>query len=126
MSFSFKAMWQYKCPRCRVGNIFVKPMKISDPLNMPNACSHCGQKTTPEPGFYYGAMFISYIIMSWFILLPTLGLVFYFDWSVEGAMVFAVALMAVCYLRFARGSRSLYFHMMVKYDPEANDEIKPL
>jgi len=107
MSFSLKSMWQYKCPRCRQGDIFIKPMKLSDPLNMPLQCSHCGQKTSPEPGFYYGAMFLSYIIMSWFVLLPTLGLVFYFGWSVEGAMVFAIALTAVCYLRFARGSRSL-------------------
>jgi uncharacterized protein (DUF983 family) len=119
MGFSFKAMWNYKCPRCRQGDIFVKPLVLTNPLDMPKNCAVCGQATEPEPGFYYGAMFLSYILGSWYILLPTLLLVFYFKWSVEAAMGAAIALGVVSYLRILRGSRSLYFHMMVSYDPEA-------
>lgn len=126
MSFSFKSMWKYKCPRCRQGDLFIKPLKLSDPLAMPKQCQHCGQKTEPEPGFYFGAMYISYIFMSGFILVPTLLLVFLLGWSVEGAMVFAIALMAVSYFRFARGARAFYIHMVIKFDPEASDPIRPV
>ena len=123
MAFSFKSMWSYQCPKCRHGSIFSKPFQLSKPLEMPKKCEYCDQVTTPEPGFYYGAMFLSYILSSWFVLIPTLILVFYFKWSVGGAMVFAIALTAVTYLKFLRGSRSLWLHMMVKHDPKVEQAV---
>lgn len=91
---------------------------------MPKACDKCGQLTEPEPGFYYGAMFLSYILSSWFLLLPTLLLVFYFKWSVSAAIFFTIFLGALSYVRFLRGSRSLWLHIMVKYDPEIAAKVK--
>lgn len=113
MGFSFKKMWQYKCPSCGEGDMFKKPLKLSNPIDMYETCTHCGQKFEPEPGFYYGAMFLSYILSGWFFLLPTLFLIFVFKWSVEAAMVFAILLAIVTYVRFARGSRALWLHLMV-------------
>ncbi len=114
-----KAMWQYKCPRCRQSSIFSEPFEISKPLEMPERCAHCNQKLEPEPGFYYGAMFVSYILSAWMLLLPTLLLVFYFKWSVVGAISFTIFLAALVYIRLLRGSRSLWLHLNVKYDPPA-------
>ncbi len=116
MGFSFRAMWQNKCPRCREGDIFIKPLNLSKPLDMPHSCSNCGQLTEPEPGFYYGAMFLSYIIGSWLVLLPTLFLVFYLGMNVEKAMLVAIIWGLIMYLKLMRGSRSLWLHMMVKYN----------
>ncbi len=116
MALSIKAMWNYKCPRCRVGDLFRSPLQISKPLDMYKQCSHCQQKYEPEPGYYYGAMFVSYIFLSWYILLPTLALVFYFGWSVEQAMVFAIALTVISYLIIVRASRSLWIHIMIPYN----------
>lgn len=123
MGFSFKSMWAYKCPRCRTGKIFTEPFRMSNPLDMPKKCQYCGQVTEPEPGFYYGAMFLSYILNSWFILIPTLILVFYFKWSVGGAMALAIAICALTFFRLARGSRSLWLHIMVKHDPMIEAEV---
>ena len=117
MGMSFKAIWNYKCPRCRKGNMFVKPMVLTDPLNMNERCEVCNQNFEPEPGYYFGAMFLSYIISGWLILMPTLLLVFYFKWSVNAAMLFAIGLGAICYLKLLRGSRALWLHFNVKYDP---------
>lgn len=117
MGLSFKHMWNNKCPRCREGDIFVKPLNLKAPLDMPKNCKVCGQPTEPEPGFYYGAMFLSYIIGGWAVLLPTLLLVFYFKWSVGAAMTFAVFFALFIYLKLLRGARSLWLHMTVKYDP---------
>ena len=119
MGLSVRAMWQYKCPRCRDENVrlFKQPFEISKPLDMESHCAHCGQNFEPEPGFYYGAMFLSYIISS-FILLPiALILVFYFDWSDFAAMGFVILLGAVMFFRVMRVSRSLWIHLMVKYNP---------
>jgi len=123
MAFSFKAMWKYKCPRCRQGDIFTKPFNIKKPLSMPERCEFCNQKTEPEPGFYFGAMFISYIASAWFLILPTLFFVFYMGWTVELAMAVTIGIGALSYLRFLRGSRSLWLHMMVKHNPDIESKV---
>jgi len=111
-------MWNYKCPRCRKGDMYKEPFQLSNPLDMNEHCSNCGQEFIPEPGFYFGAMFLSYIFSAWFLLLPTLLLVFYYDWSVNAAMGITLLLAALIYLRVLRGSRALWLHLMVKYDKE--------
>lgn len=73
----------------------------------------------PEPGFYYGAMFISYIFSAWYFLIPTLILVFYFEWSVNSAMAFVIFMGLLSYCRVIRASRSLWIHINVKHDPVA-------
>ena len=123
MGFSFKHAWNYKCPKCHQGDIFVQPFDIAKPVNMPDACAKCGQRTMPEPGFYYGAMFISYIFSGWFLLLPALLLVFYFKWSLGGAMALVIFVGAVCYLRILRTARSIWFHFIVKHNPKVEQQV---
>lgn len=69
------ALWKGKCPHCRQGNVFTYPSgKISRFSVMNPLCPHCGASFIPEPGFYFGAMFISYafnvaiFVACWFIL----------------------------------------------------------
>jgi len=126
MGFSLRAMWEYKCPKCRQTKIFTEPFDLSKPLDMPKRCAVCDQKFEPEPGFYFGAMFISYILSSWILLLPTLLLVFYFKWGVGSAIAFAIFLAALLYFRMLRGARSLWLHINVKHDPslEASEPLK--
>jgi len=116
---NFTAMWNNKCPRCRKGNIFVKPLDVLNPLEMPEKCTMCGQATEPEPGFYYGAMFISYAIASFILLPTTLILLFHFKLSLTTTFIIMGIIMVVMFLKLLRGSRSLYFHLMVKYDKDA-------
>jgi len=118
MGLSLKAVWNYQCPRCRKANMFVEPFDIGNPLDMHKRCPKCDEDFEPEPGFYYGAMFVSYILSAWFLLLPTLLLVLYFKWSVGSAMMVALLLAAVSYFKFLRGSRALWLHAHVKYDPK--------
>lgn len=112
------SIWHYYCPRCRRAPLFVKPFDISNPLDMYHKCAHCEQRFEPEPGYYFGAMFISYLLSS-FILLPlALLLTFYFKWSVNGTMVFIIFLGAIMFLKILRISRSLWIHIMVTYRPD--------
>jgi len=119
MSFSFKAMWQNKCPRCRKGDIFIKPLDVLNPLDMPEKCTMCGQATEPEPGFYYGAMFLSYGIASLVLLPSTLLMLFYFKLSLTVTFAIMGIMVVVGFFKLLRGSRSLYFHLVVRYDEEA-------
>jgi uncharacterized protein (DUF983 family) len=51
-----------KCPRCHEGNMFkysvlTKPAKF---MEMNTVCPICSLNLEQEPGYYYGAMFVSY------------------------------------------------------------------
>ncbi len=58
---NFPALLGGRCPRCHQGKLFSTsgwhPTTFAD---MPPTCPRCGQTFEPEPGFYYGAMFISF------------------------------------------------------------------
>ena len=120
---TLKSMWSYDCPKCRHGKIFTTPFNITKPLDMPEACKVCGQETEPEPGFYYGSMFLSYMVGIWFVLLPALFLVFYCGWSVGNAMIVSIAIEVVIYLWLLRFARSLWLYINVKFDPELHDQL---
>lgn len=107
---------QYRCPRCREGKIFIEPFQIKDPLAMPETCPVCGQKTEPEPGFYYGAMFLSYIVTGFLYLgLIAVGILV-FKLSVTQSFLILLLFVALTYFKTARLARSLWFHLMVKYE----------
>ncbi len=85
---------------------------------MNESCEHCGQKFEPEPGFYYGAMFISYILSGWIFVGTALLLVFASGWSIEAAMGIVIVIAVVTFFKLLRLSRSLWIHLIVKYDPD--------
>jgi uncharacterized protein (DUF983 family) len=91
-----RAVLHGKCPRCGEGDIFVYPLaKISRFSVMHVNCEKCGAPFEPEPGFYYGSLFVSYAFNV--AIMAILWLVLYFtinpaDW------VYGVALVAVSIL----------------------------
>ena len=64
------------------------------PFDMYLNCPKCGQKYFPTPGFYYGAMFISYIMTGWFSVLTMLGLHWWFGMSFNRAFIVLLAVIA--------------------------------
>ena len=113
------SVFRYTCPKCRSYKMFTRPFNIKDPLKMHERCGVCNQRFTPEPGFYFGAMFLSYILSGWILLLTALALVFYFGWTVENAMIVVIAVGVLGYFKLLRFSRSLYIHIVVGYDKDA-------
>lgn len=50
-----------KCPRCREAGMFPEGTLYSTKFaDMHENCPACGQSFEPEPGFYYGAMYVSF------------------------------------------------------------------
>ena len=49
-----------KCPRCRSGKMFTHPIYSTKFSSMYSNCPVCGQDFEIEPGFYWGAMYVSY------------------------------------------------------------------
>ena len=113
----FQSITNLKCPRCRTGNLFfTSTMSFQKPFDMPERCQHCKLLYSPEPGFFYGAMFISYGIWGWFSILFCLALVFYFQYSVNATFAILLLISAASFLWLFRISRSLWIHFNVKFD----------
>lgn len=57
-----KSIVQHKCPRCLEGNIFPEknPYILRKTAEMNMRCPECDLNLWPEPGFFYGAMYVSY------------------------------------------------------------------
>ncbi len=107
-----------KCPRCREGNMFEKPIfSFQKTFTMYDNCPHCGQKYSLEPGFYYGAMFISYILSA-FTMFGLFAIVkFGLGMDVVPAFISITIVMLGSLVWFFRISRVIWLHFFVTYAP---------
>ncbi len=120
------SIFHLKCPRCAEGDLFETPtFSFRKPFEMPQHCPKCGQPYFLEPGFYYGAMFISYIWTGWVSLLFVGILIWGFGLGVNAAFALLVLLMAVLYVWIFRVSRAMWLAFNVKYDPRALEHPIP-
>lgn len=55
---------RFKCPHCHEGEFFKSrnPYNFSSMSKTQERCSVCSRKFSLEPGFYYGAMYVSYAL----------------------------------------------------------------
>ena len=109
-------IFNYKCPRCGQGDIYTKPFNLKDPLKMPDKCSVCELPMLPEPGYYYGAMFLSYIVTGWLYLAVIGFCMLVLDLSVEKSFLILIILVGLTYFKTARLARALWLNVMVKFD----------
>jgi uncharacterized protein (DUF983 family) len=115
------AMFGFKCPRCHQGDLFeTSTFSYKKPFEIKEQCEVCQQDFAPEPGYYYGAMFISYIFTGFFCL----GFVMITHWVLDWSMAWSFgALIAVCAIFFVyvfRLARSIYINIDQSYDPSRN------
>lgn len=90
---------------------------------MNERCPHCGLRLEPEPGFYQGAMYVSYGITIAFMVI--IGLLLYFtgdpsEWTYIGTVIGVMILLVPLNYRY---SRILYLHLIggIKYDPSQSN-----
>ena len=98
-----------KCPTCKEGDIFRYPASnLAHFADMNRACPACGISFEPEPGFYFGAMYITYGFNT--IILIVFGVsIYYFLELPEIVYLVLIALLAVVTTPFSfRFSRILW------------------
>ncbi|NNC82885.1 MAG: DUF983 domain-containing protein [Flavobacteriales bacterium] len=64
-----KGHWTYpiihqRCPACHEGDFFVHRhgYRTKEIGKIHDKCPKCGQRYSPEPGFYFGAAYVSYAL----------------------------------------------------------------
>jgi uncharacterized protein (DUF983 family) len=112
-----------KCPKCNEGNIF-KNQHIYGIRNfaaMHDHCPVCKQTTMPEPGFYFGAMYVSYgLTVGLGIILGSPMLLL--DFSAEAVIIAISAAIILLSPLIFRWSRMIWFNMFYHYDPSLNEK----
>ncbi len=115
----------FKCPRCHEGDLFETPtFSFRRPFDMPPKCTNCGQDYMPEPGFYYGAMFIGYIFTGWFCILFVIFFHWVLGWSTLASFALLIAVCLLFFVYFFRLARSIWINITVKFDPRFNSPAK--
>ena len=102
-----------KCPNCKEGKIFSKlgNLLLFKAPKMNDRCKKCDFKFEKEPGFFFGAMFVSYALVAAEMIAS--GIVFgYFVGFSYINVLFAIIIIAVLLstINF-RVSRSIWIHM---------------
>lgn len=113
-----KSTFNLTCPRCQTGGLFeTSSFSFDKPFDMPKYCSYCNQNYWPEPGFYYGAMFIGYIFTGFFCLGFVMIIHWVFGVGLIGSFMALLTVLAVLFVYFFRLARSIWIHLNIKYDP---------
>lgn len=116
-----------KCPRCHEGDMFeTGSWSFVRPFDMLDRCPACDLNYSPEPGYYYGAMFVSYIWTAGFSLIFVAIFHWYLHWSVDMALLMLSIFMAVNFVYTFRISRLMWINLHVKYDSAAVEKRKSI
>lgn len=105
-----------KCPRCRKGDLFTHPLfNLSKMASMPTHCANCGLRYEKEPGYFYGAMYVSYAFSTGIFLVVS-GFLYFFMGD-PSLIVYLTTVPAVALILFPinyRYSRVLFLYMVWK------------
>ncbi|MDQ3291602.1 MAG: DUF983 domain-containing protein [Bacteroidota bacterium] len=118
-----KPSWLYsvitaKCPRCREANMFPPGTLYSTRFaDMYKHCSCCGQSFEPEPGYYYGAMYVSFGFSTGIFLTVLFVLSLFVKELTLGMVMIAIAVIVIGLLPIMfRLSRSIWINIFIRYE----------
>ena len=112
-------MLAHKCAECHRGDMFpTGAFSFKRPFDMYERCPKCNANFYPEPGFYYGAMFMSYIFSAFFCLGFVILLHWVLDVSLVGSFFWLMAVVGVFFVWWFRFSRAFWLNLIVGYRPE--------
>lgn len=93
---------------------------------MHDKCPECGLNYQPEPGFYYGAGYVSYALGAAVVIGISLGMSFFIpffsNFEIYGIAI-VIAVVSLTPLLF-RWSRIIWLNFFYRYDPNAVEHFK--
>lgn len=119
-SSSLMGIVQQRCPRCHQGRLFThSALSLAHFTEMPETCPVCHQTYEPEPGFYWGAMYISFAFSTGIMLVVGFGVYYLLHdpatWVYITCVAVAAVLLTPLSLRYSR-TLMLYWFGGVHYD----------
>lgn len=114
------AMLQCKCARCQTGNMFKAPATdLKHFMQMNETCENCGLRFEIEPGFFWGAMYVSYALTTGLMLVTCGTLLFGFNdpdfWVYVASIVGIVFITLPWVFRYSR-MLMVYLFSPIRFD----------
>ena len=114
-----------KCPRCQEGDFFVRNSSFvfKGFSDMHEKCNQCGLSYQQEPGYYFGAMYVSYainvaiMVSVWVAFLVLAGNDFNIGWMIFVSVLLGLVLTPLTF----RLSRLGWINFFVKYQERVRD-----
>lgn len=101
-----------KCPKCGKAHVFEKKKHIFQLPVMKKNCDVCGYRFDREPGYFLGAMYLSYALAVFQAIVTFL--IFYFLFPEVPVLYVAFAIVGVIFLFSMKNyklSRVMYIHI---------------
>lgn len=112
-------VFRMKCPKCHTGDFFLgKSYNFKTVGRTHNRCPHCNEDFLREPGYYYGAMYVSYAIgVALFSIIYASYSLWFSDYSVwyPIGLIGFVSVVFGPYLYHL--SKIVWISFFVKFDP---------
>lgn len=107
-----KSVFQEKCPNCGEGNVFKKGLGIFKIPVMHENCSKCDYRFEREPGYFIGAMYLSYALAIFqgiisFLICSAISA----ELSAEWMLVVSISPMLLLAKQNFKWSRIIYIHI---------------
>lgn len=121
----YSVLWN-KCPKCHKGDVFIvaNPFKLKMFDKMHSTCSCCGEKYEKEPGYFYGAMYVSYALMAgWFIITWALN-TFVVEADTWPYLIFIITTIILFTTMTFRVSRLLWLNFFIRYDKSIAEQCE--
>ena len=116
------ALLALRCPRCHEGKLFsYSALNVTKFALMPAQCPVCGQSFEPEPGFYFGSMYITFAFNV--ATMFAVGIPLYFIFGDPDTWVYVVTVTVVALLLtplVLRYSRAIMLYLFggTRYDAD--------
>ena len=117
------AMIKARCPQCHEGRLFkYKWWNLFNFAQMHENCPHCGLRYEIEPGFFYGAMYISYAFTVGIMLFGGIIVFNFFNDPPAMGYVVPITIFSLVMVPFNfRTARVIFIHLFsgVSYEQES-------
>jgi len=115
-----------KCPQCQEGEFFIShPYNLRKVGDLHKECSHCHLKYEKEPGFFYGAMYVSYALgVALFVTLWVSFKLFFPSTPLNWQIAIIITLFILVAPYFYALSKIIWSNLFTSYKPEKMGEGK--
>lgn len=119
---------KWKCAKCHEGEMFLtsNPYSFSNIDKMHDRCPHCNENYWPEPGFYYGAMYVSYALTIALSVAVFVAINVLWTFEVFTYLLINATILLLAFPWIFRTSRAIWLNFFVHYQsPEERKLAKP-
>lgn len=116
----FYSIFKMKCPKCHEGDFFISsPYDLRKAGEIFQECSECKVKYSKEPGFYYGAMYVSYALTVALFVTLWVSFNLFFENVPVGLQIFIIISSTILLTPYLYAlSKIIWANLFIKYDRE--------